>query len=323
MTANTPETLTPAPPPPLPERKDPDPERGPLGKLWHEWVKPLGSVLLVVMAVRSTLFDWNDVPSGSMRPTILEGDRIVVNKLAYGINTPFNGPNIDIPFTGIRFANPLSRLPGWLYASPERGDTVTFWNPSPRELGPRGAPLGPGVTPEENESSGIRMVKRIVALPGETVEVRDGRLLITAADGSPVPVTYAENPSPEIRFEKVGRSEVPVPVEPLLENLDGLVHAIHFLPERAFPLGRAPYRDSPPYTLADAPGLQNDEYYLIGDNRDNSRDSRYYQEIGHPVRGSDITGKAWLVAVSFEGSFLRPRWSRFLRGLGGEEAERE
>ena len=66
------------------------------------------------MAVRSSLFDWNDVPSGSMRPTILEGDRIVVNKLAFGFNTPFNGPKIDVPFTGISFDNPLSFLPGFL-----------------------------------------------------------------------------------------------------------------------------------------------------------------------------------------------------------------
>ena len=296
---------------PIPERKAPAPRRGPLGTLWREWVKPLGSVLLVVMAVRSTVFDWNDVPSGSMRPTILEGDRIVVNKLAYGFNTPFNGPNVDVPFTGISFANPLSFLPGFLWASPDRGDTVTFWNPTPRELGPDGGPLTPGASPSPNPSSGIRMVKRVVALPGETVEVRDGRLLITAADGTPVPVTYAQDPAPEVRFEAV--NGVPVAVDPLLENLGGVVHDLYFLrPNR--------YRDSPPYTLKDEPGRKDDEYYLVGDNRDNSKDSRYYQEVGFPVRGSDITGKALFVAVSFEGSLARPRWGRFFRGLGGGEA---
>ena len=297
----------------IPERKAPAAPRGPLGVLWHEWVKPLGTVLLVVMAVRSSLFDWNDVPSGSMRPTILEGDRIVVNKLAFGFNTPFNGPKIDVPFTQISFANPLSFLPGFLYASPGRGDTVTFWNPTPPELGPNDGPLGPGVVPEENKSSGIRMVKRIVAVPGDTVEVRDGRLFITRA-GETVPVVYAENPHPEIRFEERPNG-LPVPVRPFLENLGGVVHAIHFAP------GRGHYRDSPPYTLKDPPGRKNDEYYMVGDNRDNSKDSRYYQEVGFPVKGSDITGKALFVAVSFDGSLLRPRWGRFLRGLGGDEAE--
>lgn len=303
----------PAGAPPIPERKEPEAPRGPLGVLWHEWVKPLGSVLLVVMAVRSTLFDWNDVPSGSMRPTILEGDRIVVNKLAYGLNTPFNGPNIDVPFVGVSFANPLDVLPGFSWAAPDRGDTVTFWNPTPRELGPGGGPVTPGVEPVANPSSGIRMVKRIVALPGETVEVVNGRLKITAADGTPVPVVYAPNPDPDVRFEN--RGGVPVEVDPLLENLGGVVHPIHFLP------GRGNYRDSPPYTLADPEGLADDEYYMVGDNRDNSRDSRYYQQIGHPVRGRDVTGKALFVAVSFDGSFVRPVWSRFLKGLGGEEAE--
>ncbi|BAM05019.1 signal peptidase I [Phycisphaera mikurensis] len=311
---------TPAPPatppaaaPPIPARREPEAPRGPLGVLWHEWVKPLGTVLLVVMAVRSTIFDWNDVPSGSMRPTILEGDRIVVNKLAYGLNAPFNGPNLDVPFIGVSFANPLDFLPGWSWAAPKRGDTVTFWNPTPRELGPRGGPLRPGETPAENPSSGIRMVKRIVALPGETVEVIGGRLKITAADGTPVPVVYAPNPDPDVRFED--RGGVPVEVQPFLENLDGRVHAIHFLP------GRGNYRDSPPYTLADRDGLADDEYYMVGDNRDNSRDGRYYQEVGHPVRGRDITGKALFVAVSFDGSLVRPVWSRFLKGLGGAEAE--
>lgn len=298
---------------PVPERKAPEARRGPVGVLWHEWVKPLGTVLLVVMAVRSTIVDWNDVPSGSMRPTILEGDRILVNKLAYGVNTPFNGPNLDVPFLGVSFANPLSFLPGVLYASPERGDTVTFWNPTPRELGPRGSALGPGVEPVPNASSGIRMVKRVVALPGETVEVINGRLRITAADGTPVPVAYAADPRPEIRFET--QNGVPLSIDPLLENLGGVVHAMYFKP------GSGSYRNSPPYTLKDEPGRKNDEYYLVGDNRDNSRDSRYYQAVGHPVRGSDITGKAVMVAVSFEGSFLRPRWGRFFRGLGGEEAE--
>ena len=304
----------PAAPEPIPERKPPAPKRGPLATLWREWVKPLGSVLLVVMAVRSTVFDWNDVPSGSMRPTILEGDRIVVNKLAYGVNTPFNGPNIDVPFTGVRFANPLSFLPGFLWASPQRGHTVTFWNPTPRRHAPEGAPNEPEPGPDglvPNPSSGIRMVKRVVALPGETVEVRDGRLLITAADGTPVPVTYAPDPDPEVLFERV--NEVPVAVDPLLENLGGTVHGMYFLrPNR--------YRDSPPYTLHDGPGRKDDEYYLVGDNRDNSKDSRYYQQVGHPVRGVDITGRALFVAVSFEGSLARPRWGRFLRGLGGAEA---
>ena len=146
------------------------PPRGFFGKLWHEWVRPIGTVLLVVIVVRSSLIDWNDVPSGSMRPTILEGDRIVVNKLAYGLNTPFNGPRVDIPLTGISFDNPLDFGPRWLYSAPERGDIVTFWNPTPKVLNPDDIDADTGA-PRVNPSSGIRMVKRVVGLPGDTLRV--------------------------------------------------------------------------------------------------------------------------------------------------------
>ena len=57
--------------------------------LWNEWIKSLLIVLVTVGGFRSAIADWNDVPSGSMKPTILEGDRIVVNKLAYDLKVPF------------------------------------------------------------------------------------------------------------------------------------------------------------------------------------------------------------------------------------------
>ena len=60
-----------------------------LSWLWNEWGKSLLVVLLVVGGFRSAIADWNDVPTGSMKPTILEGDRIVVNKLAYDLKVPF------------------------------------------------------------------------------------------------------------------------------------------------------------------------------------------------------------------------------------------
>ena len=90
----------------------------------------------VLLTFRSSLADWYDVPSGSMQPTILVGDRIVVNKLAYGLKVPF------------------TRLQAAAWAEPERGDIVTF--PSPVD--------------------GQRMVKRVVAVGGDVVSIQGGRL---------------------------------------------------------------------------------------------------------------------------------------------------
>src|SRR5678815_5246111 len=62
-----------------------------LQHFWREWAKPVIVVVLVVSSFRSTFADWNDVPSGSMKPTILEGDRVFLNKMAYDVRVPFLG----------------------------------------------------------------------------------------------------------------------------------------------------------------------------------------------------------------------------------------
>src|SRR3954468_20658479 len=95
-------------------------------------------MLLVISSLRSALADWNDVPTGSMKPTIQEGDRVVVNKLAYDLKVPFT--TIDI----VKWGNP------------ERGDIVVLFSPV----------------------DGTRLVKRVVAVPGDKVEMRDNQLFV-------------------------------------------------------------------------------------------------------------------------------------------------
>src|SRR5206468_1043525 len=107
----------------------------------HWWVKeirPLLILALVLFAIRSSLADWNDVPTGSMKPTILEGDRVYVNKLAY---------DLKVPFTTRHIAE---------WSNPSRGEIVVFYSPH----------------------DGKRLVKRVVGLPGDTVELRDEALVI-------------------------------------------------------------------------------------------------------------------------------------------------
>lgn len=92
---------------------------------WKEWVKPFLVIALIVGSVRSAVADWNHVPTGSMKPTILEGDRVIVNKLAY---------DLKVPFTTWHLAE---------WGNPARGDIVVFFAPN----------------------DGTRMVKRVVGLP--------------------------------------------------------------------------------------------------------------------------------------------------------------
>src|SRR5256885_2465447 len=96
------------------------------------------AMLLVISSLRSALADWNDVPTGSMKPTIEEGDRVVVNKLAY---------DLKIPFTTIEVAK---------WGDPKRGDIVVLFSPE----------------------DGTRLVKRVVGVPGDRIEMRENQLFI-------------------------------------------------------------------------------------------------------------------------------------------------
>src|SRR3974377_1825631 len=81
------------------------------GRCWRKKIPPLPIGGLVGLSIRSSFADWNDVPTGSMKPTILEGDRVYVNKLAY---------DLKVPFTTWHIAQ---------WSDPQRGDIVVFFSP--------------------------------------------------------------------------------------------------------------------------------------------------------------------------------------------------
>ena len=105
---------------------------------WKNWIRPLVVIIVVVTAFKSAVADWNDVPTGSMEPTILSGDRIIVNKLAY---------DLKVPYTTWHLAQ---------WSNPKRGDIVICYSPS----------------------DGKRLVKRVVGIPGDTVSMRHHRLYV-------------------------------------------------------------------------------------------------------------------------------------------------
>jgi signal peptidase I len=204
-------------------------------------------MLLVISSLRSALADWNDVPTGSMKPTIEEGDRVVVNKLAY---------DLKIPFT-------MVELMRW--SDPRRGDVVVLFSPA----------------------DGVRLVKRVVALPGDTIEMRDNQLLVNGKAAVWKPAGQRED-------EEQGSSFI---VE---ETLNGRTHAVMFTPQIPATRSFGP--------IVVPPG----RYFVMGDNRDNSNDSRF---IGM-IERRRIVGKATAVAFSLDRShWYRPRFRRFFKGI--------
>ena len=215
----------PTPTPTVAYKKPPPPKLG----LWRGWIRPLLTVILVVTALRSSLVDWNDVPTGSMIPTVAVGDRIVVNKLAYGFNLPFNGPVVSIPLTGISFSNPLDFLPGFYYGAPQVNDIVTFWKPG--GFNPRAFDrlVGSGVPEEKAREAatttdgGIRMVKRIVAGPGDVVQMVRTR---EKFDGRFFDLSKLIINGNEATYTKEGPHE-------LIERIDGHRRRVHYVSQRS------------------------------------------------------------------------------------------
>ena len=226
--------------------------RARLDWLWREWLKPLLIIGLVLGSLRSAIADWNDVPSGSMKPTILEGDRVFVNKLAY---------DLKVPFTTWQVAH---------WADPQRGDIVVLWSPY----------------------DGKRLVKRVVGIPGDRLEARNQRLFVNGQ-----PAAYAPLPEASLReWDLQG-----LPSEALaVETVGALSHPV--MSQSAAATGAS----FGPVTVP--PG----RYFLMGDHRDNSFDSRFW---GFAER-ERIVGQATAVVRSVDPDrYYRPRWHRFFRRL--------
>ena len=216
-------------------------------KVFYE-IKVFLAMLLVISSLRSALADWNDVPTGSMKPTIEEGDRVVVNKLAY---------DLKIPFTMIEIAK---------WSDPKRGDIVVLFSPL----------------------DGTRLVKRVIAVPGDRIEMRDNQLFVNgdAASLKAIGTTLDAEQGPTFLVE---------------ETLNGRAHKVMFTPS----IGGS-RRSIEPMVVPEG------RYYVMGDNRDNSADSRF---IGL-IERRRIVGRALAVAFSLDRDhWFVPRWGRFFTKL--------
>jgi len=211
-------------------------------KAWREYRG--FAVFIVLMTIfRSAFADWNVVPTGSMKPTILEGDRILVNKLAY---------DLKLPLTHVSLCR---------FADPRRGDIIVF----------------------DSKAADTRLVKRVIGLPGDTVEMRDNRLTING-----IAARYSG-----IEYEADATFAI--------ESYLGVSHRIELT--RA---GASRFGTFGPVTVP------KDRYLVLGDNRDNSADSRFYGFIPR----EEIVGNAKTVVLSLNyDDYYIPRADRFFRAL--------
>lgn len=194
--------------------------------------------MLLMLVFRSSFADWNHVPTGSMKPTIIEGDHILVDKLAY---------DIQLPFIGLSLAH---------IDNPKRGEIIIF----------------------ESKVSAKRLVKRVVALPGDTVSMRDNVITLNGK-------TLSQTPLPSGAIEEI--------------NGD----TRYQIYTQGQPSPRASFNA---VTVPDA------HYLVLGDNRNNSADSRV---IGFVPR-TEIIGRSQKVVASLNyDNFYLPRAERVWQAL--------
>ena len=213
-----------------------------------EYAKSFFPILLLVLVIRSFLFEPFRIPSGSMMPTLLEGDFIFVNKFAYGLRLPvLNTKIVEI-------------------GEPEHGDVVVFRLPSDPD---------------------VNYIKRVVGLPGDVVMYEPGSKRLTI-NGEQVPLQllddYEGDPGVQLAMETLGDHE----------------HELLLTKGRLSPGGT--------YVVPEG------HYFMMGDNRDNSRDSRFpgveyvpeYRLVGRAVR-------IWMNwRWPAQGG---PQWSRIGKGI--------
>ncbi|MCD2342757.1 signal peptidase I [Ideonella azotifigens] len=215
----------------------------------RRWINQNRGFLIFLLCFgffRSAMADWNPIPSGSMRPTLLEGDVVLVNRLAY---------DFKIPLTDIA----VMKL-----GSPQRGDVVTFTSPV----------------------DGVRLIKRLVGVPGDVVEMRDEILFVNGS--------AAEYSTPRGVTEPMDHGRTAEGLR-TTERIEGSERTVQFLPAIEAKRSFGPI------------SVPADSYFFLGDNRDNSADSRYIGVVPRRL----LIGRAHhiLVSANIKGDWL-PRLER-------------
>lgn len=204
-----------------------------------EYAKSFFPVLLVVLVLRSFLFEPFKIPSASMVPTLLVHDFILVNKFAYGVRLPVIGTKI---------------LP---MAEPQRGDVMVFYPPNDKRY----------------------FIKRVIGLPGDHIQLQDNVLSINGVQMRQQQLRIDDSGFPYMLIMQENLQ----PKEHLLQKVSLVTPQSNY--ETVVPAG---------------------SYFMMGDNRDNSSDSRFWGAVPE----ANIVGKAVYVWMHWEGLSGLPSFSR-------------
>lgn len=199
-----------------------------------EYARSFFPIVLIVLLLRSFLAEPFRIPSGSMMPTLLIGDFILVNKFTYGIRLPVINKKIIA------------------LNEPQRGDIVVFRYP---------------------KDPSVDYIKRVIGLPGDKIAYYKKQLYVNDAPANQIAMG---------RYQGLGQGQEMSGAEHLLENLTGVEHSILIKPELP--------------TVEGVFVVPEGHYFVMGDNRDNSNDSRYWG----PVPEENLVGKAFFIWMSWD-----------------------
>jgi signal peptidase I len=207
--------------------------------------------VLLLGVFRTAIADWNPIPSASMHPTLLEGDVVFVNRLAFDVKLPLS--DVIVAHTG----------------DPRRGDIVTFSSPE----------------------DGMRLIKRVIGLPGDTIEMRGKRLYVNGLVASYDDLGLADEPFAPRGVKALHLEEALHSGKDTADNR----HEIQWL------VRRGQRDDFGPLAIP------ADHYLMLGDNRDNSEDSRWFGLVPR----EKLIGRAERILVSAD---YKDTWAlRFAR----------
>jgi signal peptidase I len=216
------------------------------------WIGTILIAVLIATAIKSSLADWYVVPTGSMKPNIVEGDRIFANKLAY---------DLKVPYTTFHIGR---------WGDPKRGEIVVFNSPAESKC----------------------LVKRVIGIPGDRIAMKDNVLFVNGK-------AMAYKPLVQKRFARISTLQG-FDFKFAEEDLEGMKHPVMFM------LYQKAVRSF------DAVVVPEGKYFMMGDNRDNSQDSRYFGFVDRKM----ILGRAIAIVLSldYERNYL-PRTDRFFKKL--------